>query len=130
KLGGGTTAGEYTVILYNSTMVEYVQGSLNSIWLSETPDTQSTGWDAEHIRILIYATFKDLETGEEIMLFNTHFDHVGSKSREESAKLVISTIKQVANDHPVILMGDFNHTEDDLPYFILTSPDSGLKNAM
>lgn len=129
KLGGGSIAGEYTVLLYNTKMVKYVEGSLRSIWLSETPETQSVGWDAAHVRILIYATFKDLETDDEIMLFNTHLDHIGSKAREESAKLIISTIKEIAQDKPVILMGDFNHTEDAVPYYILTSPDSGLKNA-
>lgn len=129
RLGGGSRAGEYTVILYNKNMVEYVQGSVKSLWLSETPETQSIGWDAKHVRILIYATFKDLETGDEIMLFNTHFDHIGAKAREESAKLIVSTINKIAQDKPVILMGDFNHTEDAVPYYILTSPDSGLKNS-
>lgn len=129
RLGGGSRAGEYTVILYNTKMVEYVEGSVKSIWLSETPEMRSIGWDAKHVRILIYATFIDLETGDEIMLFNTHFDHIGAKAREESAKLVVSTIKEVAQDKPVILMGDFNHTEDEVPYYFLTAPDSGLKNA-
>jgi endonuclease/exonuclease/phosphatase family metal-dependent hydrolase len=128
-IGGGSVAGEYTVILYNTKMVEYVQGSSKTLYLSETPEEQSKGWDAEHIRVLIYATFRDLETGDEFLMMNTHFDHIGETARAESAKLVIATIKEIAEGKPVILTGDFNHTEGTVPYHLLTSPDSGLKNA-
>jgi endonuclease/exonuclease/phosphatase family metal-dependent hydrolase len=129
KIGGGSVAGEYTIILYNTKMVEYIEGSSRILYLSETPEQQSKGWDAEHIRIFIYATFRDLKTGEEFIMVNTHFDHKGAMARNESAKLVVSTIKKIATDKAVILMGDFNLTEDESPYFILVSPNSGLKNA-
>ncbi|MEX0721526.1 MAG: endonuclease/exonuclease/phosphatase family protein [Balneolaceae bacterium] len=128
-IGGGSRAGEYTVILYNTSMVEYIDSTWDFIWLSETPYQQSVGWDAKHVRILIYAQFRDLETGDTIYAFNTHYDHVGSEAREKSASLTLNTIADVSGDDPVILMGDFNHTEDERPYSIFTSSTSGLKNA-
>jgi endonuclease/exonuclease/phosphatase family metal-dependent hydrolase len=129
KIGGGSVAGEYTIILYNTKMVKYIEGSSRTLYLSETPEQQSKGWDAEHIRIFIYATFRDLETGDEFIMVNTHFDHIGETARNESAKLIVATIKEIAQGRPVILTGDFNLTEGTVAYFHLTAPDSGLKNA-
>ena len=49
------------------------------------------------------------------MVFNTHFDHVGVKAREESSKLILKKIKELNPDGlAVILMGDFN-LESDSP---------------
>lgn len=127
KIGGGSRPGEYTVFLYNTEKVEYMSGTGDFIWLSETPNEQSVGWDAKYVRILIYANFKNIETGDNLLILNTHFDHVGEQARRESAKLVVSKIQELANDEPVVLMGDFNATEDSKPYDIITG--SGLRNA-
>ena len=43
------------------------------------------------------------------MVFNTHFDHIGSTARLESSKLIDAKIKELnQNNLPVILMGDLN----------------------
>ncbi len=128
-LGGGSVAGEFTVILFNPDILELVQGSNKSIWLSETPNVRSIGWDALHVRILIYATFREKTSGKEFLFLNTHLDHLGAVSRDESARLIVSTIQSNANDKPVILLGDFNSTQNHTPYSILTAPQADLKNA-
>ncbi len=115
--------------MYNKDLVEFIPGSDNFIWLSETPDQQSVGWDALHVRILVSAEFRDKGSEKNFHFFNTHLDHQGTLSRDESAKLIVSTISASADNKPVILVGDFNHTQNDSPYNILTSNQSGLKNA-
>jgi endonuclease/exonuclease/phosphatase family metal-dependent hydrolase len=37
-----------------------------------------------------------------------HYDHQGFKARKESSKLILSKIKSIAGNKPVILTGDFN----------------------
>lgn len=128
-IGGGDKAGEHTVILYNKNYVELIEGSDTTIWLSETGEKSSKGWDASHIRVLVCGLFRDIETSRHLFFLNTHFDHKGSLAREESAKLAVSTISEYSDTNPVILVGDFNLTEDELPYYTLTSNESGLENA-
>jgi endonuclease/exonuclease/phosphatase family metal-dependent hydrolase len=43
-----------------------------------------------------------------MVFFNTHFDHVGSTARAESAKLLARRINELAPTGPVIVTGDLN----------------------
>ena len=79
-------------------------------WLSETPDVVgSKGWDAALPRIVTWVRLQDLWCDPDTLLvFNTHFDHVGSLAREKSAELLLNRMAVIADGHAVILMGDFN----------------------
>ena len=47
------------------------------------------------------------------MVFNTHFDHVGVQARNNSAKLIIEKTHEYNKEKaPVVLMGDFNLTDE------------------
>ena len=110
----GKSGGEYSEIHYDSTLYEVLQQ--NTFWLSETPDKISRGWDAALERICTYGLFKNRNTGKQIWVFNTHFDHKGEKARAKSAALIVKKIKQINSDLlPVILTGDFNSTPDQEP---------------
>jgi len=78
------------------------------------------GWDAACNRIVNLGEFKDNNTGKEIYLFNTHFDHLGETARQESAKLLLKSIKNIASNSAVIVSGDFNSTPNSVTYQILT----------
>lgn len=55
-------------------------------------------------------------------MINTHFDHISEEARQASAKLLVDQARQIHQDNnPVILMGDFNSTENDLAYQQLTA---------
>lgn len=81
-----------------------------SIWLSETPDTCSRGWDADYNRMATFVTLRDKNNGKELTYINTHFDHVGRVARVESAKMIAERIKslQTAGRKAIIVGGDFN----------------------
>lgn len=119
----GAQAGEYAPIFYNSERFELVSGSDSTLWLSPTPtEVGSVGWDAALPRILTFGTFRERESGKRIMVFNTHFDHRGDTVRAESARLVVETVRKLAESEglPAVVTGDFNATPDSEPYTIIT----------
>lgn len=110
----GINGGEYSPIFYNSKRFQLKQQGW--FWLSDTPDGPSTGWDAALPRICTYVLLEEYDTHKNFWVFNTHFDHVGVKAREESAKLILKKIQDFNEDKlPVILTGDLNSEPKDEP---------------
>ncbi len=123
--------GEFSAILYRKDRFERLDG--NTFWLSETPEVAgSKGWDAAFPRIVTWAKFKDMKSGKLFFYFNTHFDHMGEQAREESARLILQKINEIAGKEPVILSGDFNSTDTSKPYQLLTDQQStyGMTDAL
>ncbi|MGM1055611.1 MAG: endonuclease/exonuclease/phosphatase family protein [Bacteroidota bacterium] len=103
----GKIKGEFSAIFYDSTRFEVLKE--DTFWLSKTPGKVSVGWDAALPRVCTYAKFRDKNTRENFWVFNTHFDHIGEKAREESAGLIWKMIQELnSEDLPVVLMGDLN----------------------
>lgn len=122
---------EFSAILYRKDRFERLDGA--TFWLSETPDkVGSKAWDAALPRIVTWAKFRDKQSGKTFFHVNTHFDHVGVKAREESAKLILEKIASIAKDAPVVLTGDFNCNETEAPYRAITNTSDKrfLKDAM
>ena len=101
-------ASEVNAIFYLRDKFELLEKK--SIWLSETPDTCSRGWDADYNRMATFVTLRDKNNGKELTYINTHFDHVGRVARIESAKIIAERIKslQAAGKKAIIVGGDFN----------------------
>ncbi|MFT4858052.1 MAG: endonuclease/exonuclease/phosphatase family metal-dependent hydrolase [Algoriphagus sp.] len=115
----GKDKGEFSAILYNSKKYQLL--NQGTFWLSPTPEKPSKGWDAALNRISTYGKFAD-QNGTEFYVFNIHYDHIGQQAREESSKLVLRQIEKInAENLPVIWMGDFNVTPDNLAYTVITS---------
>ncbi|MDR2361121.1 MAG: endonuclease/exonuclease/phosphatase family protein [Prevotellaceae bacterium] len=103
----GKSAGEHSAILYKKAAFHLLDSG--NFWLSETPDRPSFGWDAtRYKRICSWAKFEHKNTGVRFYVFCTHFDHRGLIAQQESAKLMLRKIKELANEEPVICMGDLN----------------------
>lgn len=102
----GERQGEYSPILFDNKKFEPLDSGW--FWLSETPETPSLGWDAACIRICTWIKLKCLANAKEFYVLNTHFDHVGEAARQNSAKLIVTKIDELAAKLPVILTGDFN----------------------
>ena len=125
----GKNVGEFSALYYNTDRFELVEHSDSTLWLSKTPAVPSKSWDAALPRILTWGKFRKQSTQKEVLVFNTHFDHIGDTARAESSSLIVDTIKKAAGAAPVILMGDFNVTPDSRPYAVITGSSSGLKDA-
>jgi len=116
----GKIKGEFAAIFYDTTMFELVKQS--TFWLSETPDSVSVGWDAALERICTYGLFRHKNNGRYIMVFNTHFDHLGVVARTESARLLVRAAAELTRDQiSVVLMGDFNCGPESEAFQIIKS---------
>ncbi len=103
----GKDKGEHSAIFFRKDKFALVQKG--DFWLSETPEKPSLGWDATCCnRICSWVKLKDRHSGVAFYFFNVHYDHQGVKARQESSKLILQRIKDIAGINPVILTGDFN----------------------
>lgn len=114
----GNKEGEFMAIFYLKR--RFIVTNNSTFWLSENPGIPGKGWDAACNRIVTWGKFKDNNTAKTFFHFNTHFDHVGEIAREESAKLLLKYIKDIADDSDAIITGDFNSTPNSTIYKILT----------
>ena len=117
----GKVKGEHSAIYFNG--ARFVSSADGTFWLSPTPSVPGKGWDAALPRIVTWVRLVDSSTASILYVFNTHFDHIGTEARENSARLLRSKIGEIAGRFPVVVAGDFNSVDTDLPYRILTSPD-------
>lgn len=118
----GESQGEYNAIFYDVDKFDLLEQG--TFWLSDTPDSVSVGWDAALPRICTYVLLHHHSLDQDIWVFNTHFDHIGEKARANSAQLIVRKIDALNDkrDFPVILMGDFNTSFDQVEYgSIITS---------
>jgi endonuclease/exonuclease/phosphatase family metal-dependent hydrolase len=107
----GAEAGEHSAIFYRRERFELLDKG--DFWLSETPEKPSLGWDApSNVRICSWGRFRDRATGREFCMFCAHYDHIGVRAREESSKLVLRRIAEIADGVPTIFVGDLNSTPD------------------
>lgn len=97
RLVGGE--GEQACIAVRRPLEALGQGTF---WLSPEPDQPgSEGWDAVLPRTCNWVRLPSLT------IYNTHLDHAGTRSRLESARLLLKRI-----EGPAVLVGDFNETPD------------------
>lgn len=103
----GASKGEYNPLFYRTD--RFFPLSSGTFWLSETPDVAaSKGWDGACRRIATWALLHDAVSNDTLLAINTHLDHVGHTARRESVKILLQRIDSLAQNHPVILTGDFN----------------------
>lgn len=114
----GRDKGETTAILFRTG--RFSLQSQKTLWLSQTPQQPSRGWDATYRRTLTIAQLLDSVNKQVLAVFNTHFDNEGEMARQESAKLLLTEIAKVDAQSPVFVTGDFNTKSDSKTYEILT----------
>lgn len=106
----GKTDGEHSAIFYKKERFELLDKG--DFWLSETPEKPSYGWEARHRRICSWGKFKDRKTKKTFYVFNAHFDHQAVEARRQSGILMVQKMKEIAQNNPVVFMGDLNSTPD------------------
>ena len=114
----GGDNGEYSAIYYKSEKLRLEKAE--TFWLSETPDIPSIGWDAALNRIATLGVFRIKNSNENLIVYNSHFDHIGIQARVKSVSVILNHIKD--NDfinNAIIVMGDFNAEPNDVPIKLL-----------
>lgn len=126
----GLTEGEYSPIFYRPAV--WNLRHWETVWLSETPEVPSKGWDASSIRIVTIGVFTHRIGGHTVLLMNTHFDDQGSLARSGAAHLVLRKTREYQQGlfgHEltgVFLAGDLNSEQHQEAYQVLTSSHSPL----
>jgi len=115
----GGNSGEYSAIYFKSERISLKEEE--TFWLSETPGVPSIGWDAAIKRIVTLGVFYIKNSKKELIVYNTHFDHIGKVAREKSAIMILNHItKNNYLDKSLIVMGDLNANTDELPIKVLS----------
>ena len=120
----GKAKGEYSMLGFRRDRFALV-GS-GTFWLSPTPDVPSKGWDAALPRVASWARLKDKTSRLTLLAVNTHFDHIGTEARLESARQIRRWIgANRKKGETVVLMGDFNSPLESPPHNAITHPVAG-----
>lgn len=111
----GQCKGEYASLFFRRDRFDLQLQS--TFWLSEQCDqVGSRGWDAACTRICTWARVRDRQADRELLLANTHLDHVGKVAQIEAARLLRRRLPALAEGSAIVLMGDFNCTEESPVY--------------
>jgi len=116
---------ETVAILYKTERFEKL--AAGHFWLSETPEQPgSISWDSKLPRMVTWLRLRDRrrDEGGELVVMNTHWDHIGQQARLESARLMREKMREMVEDLPLIVTGDFNATEAQPPYKALLADES------
>lgn len=114
----GSAAGEFAPVYFDTTVFRLIEG--RTIWLSETPDRPSVGWDASCARIATLAVLADRAKGDSIRVVNTHWDHIGRNARRFSAFMMKGIQSDwMSEGRPALVLGDLNATPLSEPIAIM-----------
>jgi endonuclease/exonuclease/phosphatase family metal-dependent hydrolase len=131
--------GEYAPILFKTRKFELIDR--DTFWLSETPCIKgSKSWDSCCTRICTWCKLKYKESEDQyVMMFNTHWDHIGVEARMHSSDVIksqmLEQLRKLHDENPnalpvIILTGDLNcvPTTEELVrlYIPLTDEQSNL----
>ena len=79
----------------------------------------SRDWGAAHYRICSYVILTQKATNRDLVVFNTHLDHVSDEARIKGIEVVLDKIAQFGG-LPAVIMGDFNALEGSETYRSVT----------
>ncbi len=103
----GKQKGEYAALWFNRNRFDLLDSG--NFWLSENPELAgSKGWDGACERIATWAILRDRKSDTELLVMNTHLDHVGPMARKLGAELLRHRADSLAAGRPVVVTGDFN----------------------
>lgn len=118
----GKQAGEHSAIFYNRNKFALLDSG--DFWLSATPDRPSLGWDATCCkRLCSWVKLRQQDNGKVLWCFNVHYDHQGIIAREESSKLLLRKVAEIAGSGIAIVMGDMNGGRNSSWYKRLATSD-------
>jgi endonuclease/exonuclease/phosphatase family metal-dependent hydrolase len=100
----------------------------DTFWLSETPDVYSGSWNTDCIRSAAWARFRCAGSDAEVVLLNTHLDHISEQARIEGAKPIVERLDAAQRrGAAAIVTGDFNAPVGSPTYQLFI--DSGFRDA-
>lgn len=77
-------------------------------WLSKTPYEPSIHPEAGCKRIALWVVLKEKISNKEILIINTHLDHISDVARKEGMAVLLKELADKIDKYQTILLGDFN----------------------
>lgn len=101
------------------------------LWLSETPDVAgSLSFESTFPRLLTWTKIQPKNSTTNLMIVNTHLDHVRTETRLGQIRVLTQEIKRVWRDECLLaVMGDFNDGPESLVRLELIENFPCLKDA-
>lgn len=125
---GGGSREEFMAIFYKHERFEPL--AYDHFWLSDTPAViGSRTWGNNNRRMVTWVRFRDLESGEEFVHWNTHFDHEVQEAREKSADLLQQRLSETKPSRPTIVTGDFNADQDNVVHAKMVGGSFALRDS-
>ncbi len=121
----GAEGDEYSALFVDRSRLAVIESGTE--WLGPTPSVAgSKGSDAALPRIVTWALVESTDSGQRMLMLNTHFDHRGSRSRALAAEQIAAMTRRFGHV-PAVVMGDLNTGESSRP--LQTLRDSGLRDS-
>lgn len=111
----GQRKGEYAGLFFRKDRFEKDEAASGTLWLSDTPGIAgSKSWGNEIPRIATWVKLTDRSSGKNLWVANVHLDHRSQSSREKGLKLLVEKLLTMNPiGEPIVVMGDFNATENN-----------------
>lgn len=110
--GDGDKADEFAAIFLRKSRFQVLAS--DTFWLSETPELPgSMSWETACTRICTWAEVRE-QAGSNLLIANTHWDHISTRAQEGGAELIANLIQSRAADQGILVMGDLNSTDEDV----------------
>lgn len=124
----GGSRDEFMAVYYDTRRLAPVE--YDHFWLSDEPYLiGSNTWGAHVPRMVTWVRFRDLLTGDQLYLLNTHLDHVSQYARERSATLLTDRLRGLDSAVPRIVTGDFNVPAHGNPVYDTLLERGGLTDS-
>lgn len=107
----------YSAIFYRWDTVRPAEGEGDAYWLSPTPDVPASQFHlGTRPRVATWQRFEHLGSGRDFLFGTTHLEAVNPRHRRKSARLlreyIDRRVRELGDDIPVFLTGDFNAVEN------------------
>ena len=111
----------YPTFFIHHSHFEYL--SSGDLWLSETPDIAgSRSFESTFPRLMTWTKLQVKENKTNLLIINTHLDHIKAETRQEQVKVLCHEIKRIWDKQSaLIIMGDFNDSPDSKVRDIINS---------
>jgi endonuclease/exonuclease/phosphatase family metal-dependent hydrolase len=102
----------YPCLFYHPEHFNYIDSG--DIWLSETPDVPGTlSFNSTFPRLCTWAKLEHIKTQREIVIVNTHLDHILQETRIKQVEVLVHEISK-RHLKPDFLIGDFNESPNTM----------------